>query len=593
MSEIPDQRNMLRRAADEDLALALLAMQKSDPQYSAVVYRELFEHMGSAVAVYKAVDNGKDFVISDFNRAAEMVEKIQREQIIGKRVTEAFPGVSKFGLLAVFERVWRSGQPEHFPITFYQDERIEGWRDNYVYRLPTGEVVAIYDDVTERKQLEAALRESEARYRALFEHAADPIWLIDPASGSFVDFNTAAHVSMGYTRQEFSQLAITDIAALEASDDVAMLIRKVRDEGAATFETVHRTRHGECRNILVSAVNFDLHGKQLIQAILRDITQRKRAEEELQLAAIVYESSSEAMMVTDRSNLIIAVNPAFEELTGYTADEVMGRDPKMLSSGLHDKAFYQAMWHDINTIGFWQGELQDKRKNGEIYTKLLTINTIKNSRGQVDRHVAVFYDITRRKETEELIWKQANFDTLTNLPNRRLLRDRLEHLMASSKRSHLNCALMFLDLDNFKSLNDKHGHEAGDLLLMEVARRISHCVREADTVGRFGGDEFMVLLGELDESRTASAAEAGSIAEKIRAALAEPYFIEIRHAGEMETTIEHHCTTSIGIAVFINHENSPEDIVKRADMAMYEAKHAGRNQIRVYEAPACEKLQSN
>lgn len=586
MNKPTDQRSHLRRTADAELERAVRAIKENELRRSAAIFRELFEHMGSAVAVYKAVDDGNDFIIHDFNRAAEKAENIRREQIIGRRVTDVFPGVRDFGLFEVFQRVWRTGHPEHLPATFYQDERISGWRENYVYCLPTGEVVAIYEDVTERKRLELAIQESEARYRALFEQAADPIWLVDPDTGTFADFNTTAHESLGYTREEFSQLGIADIDALETAEDVARHIRKIMNEGSDTYETVHRTKHGENRNILARAVSLGYGRRKLIQVILHDITLRKQAEEKLLLASMVYECSNEAMMVTDEANNIIAVNPAFEKLTGYTADEVRGKNPRIFNSGLQDDAFYQAMWHDLNTVGFWQGELFDKRKNGEIYPKLMTINTIKNSRGRIDRHVAVFYDITEKKENEERIWRQANFDPLTELPNRRLLRDRLEHAMASSKRSNLYCALMFLDLDNFKPLNDEYGHEAGDVLLVEAARRISNCVREADTVGRLGGDEFIVLLGEIDEDKSASAAEAGIVADKIRAALEEPYFIEIRHKGNASMTVEHHCTASIGVALFINHENEADEVIKWADMAMYQAKEAGRNQIRFYEAPS-------
>lgn len=189
-------------------------------------------------------------------------------------------------------------------------------------------------------------------------------------------------------------------------------------------------------------------------------------------------------------------------------------------------------------------------------------------------------------EAEEQIRQLAYYDPLTLLPNRRLLNDRLGQMMASSKRSARYGALMFLDLDNFKPINDAHGHGVGDLLLTEVAHRITSCVREVDTVARFGGDEFVVILNELNVDKAESAAQAGLVAEKIRTILAEPYLLTLHQEGKAETTVEHHCTSSIGVVLFINHEDSQEDILKRADMAMYQAKEAGRNLVRFYEPKA-------
>jgi diguanylate cyclase (GGDEF)-like protein len=194
------------------------------------------------------------------------------------------------------------------------------------------------------------------------------------------------------------------------------------------------------------------------------------------------------------------------------------------------------------------------------------------------------YDITERKAAEEQIEKLAFYDTLTQLPNRRLLVDRLGQAMATSKRSKRYGALLFLDLDNFKSLNDTHGHGAGDLLLIEVARRIGCCVRKTDTVSRFGGDEFVVVLSELDSEKGKSSTQAGTIAEKIRTTLAEPYLLTVKQEGKAEYAVQHQCTSSIGVVLFFNHQSSSEDLLKWADIAMYQAKEGGRNQVRYYES---------
>jgi diguanylate cyclase (GGDEF)-like protein len=301
-------------------------------------YRQLFENMNNCVAVYTPVDDGEDFIFVDFNHAAELLEKKSRQEVIGKRLAECFPGIKEFGLLTVLQRVWKTGEPEHHPITEYRDQHITGWRDNRVYRLPSGEVVAIYEDVTAQKQ------------------------------------------------------------------------------------------------------------------------------------------------------------------------------------------------------------------------------------------------------AEEAIYNLAYFDPLTQLPNRRLLNDRLTQAMAASKRSNCFGAVLFLDLDNFKPLNDKYGHDVGDLLLVEVAKRLKNCVREMDTVARFGGDEFVVMLNELDVDKNESRAQSAIVAEKVLASLSDPYQLAIKSGSD--ASIEHYCTASIGVALFSYNDENLVDVIKLADTAMYHAKDSGRNAICFYDQPA-------
>lgn len=220
-------------------------------------------------------------------------------------------------------------------------------------------------------------------------------------------------------------------------------------------------------------------------------------------------------------------------------------------------------------------------RRGQIYKSCFV--PIKNKNGSVEKLMGITEDITERKKAEEQVRIFAFYDTLTKLANRRLLNDRLEHAMATSKRSGHYGAVMFMDLDNFKPLNDMHGHDVGDLLLIEVAHRITRCVRETDTVARFGGDEFVVMLSELNVDKELSVAQAGIVAEKIRATLAEPYLLTRKQEGGVETTLEHHCTASIGVVLFLKHEASQEDILKWADMAMYQAKDRGRNLVNFFE----------
>lgn len=303
---------------------------------------------------------------------------------------------------------------------------------------------------------------------------------------------------------------------------------------------------------------------------VRDITRRMQRDEALQLASSVYQASHEGILVTDENNLIIDVNPAFTAITGYTLSEVRGKNPRIFRSGMHDAAFYQQMWQAIEQDGYWQGEIWDKRCDGELHAKWLSISVIRHTDGSVFRYVAQFSDITDKKRQDDQIWTQANFDALTNLPNRRLLADRLGQAMASGVRSGLHGALLSLDLDHFKQLNDTFGHSMGDQLLIDVAQRLQASVREGDTVARMGGDEFLVVLKSLSEDANEAAIQAEQIAEKIRCELCRPYQL-----GDTE----YHTSSSIGIVLFRGHSDPEEELLAHVDVAMYQAKAKGRNAI--------------
>jgi diguanylate cyclase (GGDEF)-like protein/PAS domain S-box-containing protein len=309
---------------------------------------------------------------------------------------------------------------------------------------------------------------------------------------------------------------------------------------------------------------------------------KQKAEESMRLAATIYESTAEAIMVTDENNLIIDINPAFTAITGYTLEEVRGKNPRMFKSGRHEESFYEEMWQSILQQGHWQGEVWDRRKDGELYAKWLNISVIRHPDGSIYRHVGEFSDITEKKRKDELIWTQANFDALTNLPNRRLLADRIHQAMASGARSGQHGALIELDLDHFKQLNDTLGHSVGDKLLIEVARRLQTSVREEDTVARLGGDEFVVVLNELSSNPDEAAALAEQVAQKIRSELSSIYQL-----GE----IEYHTTPSVGVVLFHDHSDSQDNLLAHVDAAMYQAKAKGRNTICFYDSKMQEALE--
>lgn len=290
----------------------------------------------------------------------------------------------------------------------------------------------------------------------------------------------------------------------------------------------------------------------------------------LRLATKVFESTLEGIMVTNARRVIESVNPAFTQITGYKAHEVIGKTPAILSSGRHDAAFYQKMGDELAANGYWQGEIWNRRRNGEIYPEWLTISSVKDDGGRIANYVGVFSDITKRKAAEEQMQFLAYHDGLTSLPNRELFLDRLHHAIAHAHRHRDMVAVMFLDLDNFKPVNDTLGHHIGDQLLQVVAQRLVACVREADTVARLGGDEFTVILESI-----ADADDVAHIARKINAALAEPLRIDDH---EIRTS------ASIGISLYPTHERQAAELIKCADTAMYVAKKGGRDNFCFYTA---------
>ena len=298
------------------------------------------------------------------------------------------------------------------------------------------------------------------------------------------------------------------------------------------------------------------------------VSNLEHANERLELFGKMFHGSGEAMLITDSDQKIMAVNQAFTLITGYEADEVLGKNPKILSSGKQSSLFYQTMWGIINTTGQWQGEIWNRRKSGEIFPEWLSIGMVKNSKDEVINYISLFSDITVRKASEQKIEFLAHYDSLTKLPNRALFADRMQLALIWAKRNNKKVALLFLDLDKFKSVNDTMGHLAGDLLLQSVAERLKSCVRESDTVCRQGGDEFMILLPDA-----VSVADIENVAKKIILSMVAPHQI-LEHALTV--------TFSVGISIFPDDSDNSETVIKYADDAMYRAKERGRNNYQFY-----------
>lgn len=296
--------------------------------------------------------------------------------------------------------------------------------------------------------------------------------------------------------------------------------------------------------------------------------------EELKLGASIFSNSIEGITVTDTSGTIVKVNNAFSAITGYSAEEAIGRNPRILKSDRHHPEFYEAMWRSIERDGKWEGEIWNRRRNGETYPEWMSISAIKNNKGQTRHYVAVFHDISQVKKSQEKLEYQANHDALTGLPNRQLYQDRLSMALARAKRNGRKLAVLFLDLDSFKNINDTLGHRAGDLLLQGVADRFAGCCREEDTIARLGGDEFVILMSDLEDGGQGAV----GLARRIIASLAKPFQI----SGN-EVLVR----ASIGITLFPDDGHSPEDLVKYADMAMYKAKKEGKNRYALFHFSEC------
>lgn len=418
------------------------------------------------------------------------------------------------------------------------------------------------------------LCELEDDINRLYEHVPFGTHSLD-AQGTYLHINSLELAWLGYRRDEIiGKKKLTDFLT---PDSQALLHQHLPAPGLSNvitdlaLELVRRD--GTHMPIELSSVGFtDETGKLLKRrAVMFDMRESQASQIRQLVAATAFESLS-GMYITNDQQVILQVNHAFTELTGYSAQDAVGQTPHLLSSGLHDAAFYQVMWAALKEQGRWQGEISNRHKNGTVFTEWLSISTVVDAAGAVTHYIGSFFDISANKTAETKLLHLAYFDPLTQLPNRRLLLDRLTQALATAKRSGRQGAILFVDLDHFKTINDTRGHEAGNLVLIETARRLRSAVRTGDSVARLGGDEFVVLLEDLDAQALESAAEAQVVADKILHALAQPY----QFSG-----FEFHCTASIGLDLFTD-AVSADELLQHADLAMYQSKAGGRNRVRFF-----------
>jgi diguanylate cyclase (GGDEF)-like protein/PAS domain S-box-containing protein len=418
------------------------------------------------------------------------------------------------------------------------------------------------------RRLTTQLEQREQLMRTLYDTTSVGICVID-SNGRLGHVNQRMANMFGYSAEEITGMEYSQLVDPEERSLGQLSIRTLLNQEA---DLVERERHyvrKDGKDFWGHVMGRPLRGEDGIAigvvVTIADVSLQHEADKNQRLAAKVFESSNEGIVITDAQHRILQVNEAFTRITGYLPEDVLGYMPTVMSSDLEPESFFDRMRECLLTEGQWSGEVTNRKKNGEIYTEWLTINAVRDENQLLTNYVAVFSDVTQHKRDEARIRHLAQYDYLTDLPNRAALYDRLRQIHASAERYQRQYGVIFVDLDNFKPINDEYGHDTGDTLLRQVSQRLRENVRAADTVARHGGDEFVILVPELQTSN-----EARSLADKLLAIVGQPYLI----ANRLLTI-----TPSIGIALYPDHGADPDSLVRAADLAMYEAKHRGRNKV--------------
>lgn len=462
----------------------------------------------------------------------------------------------------------------------------KGWVDNRKYPIKNnkGDIIGLFGIarvITQHKLMEDALRQSEQRFRMLFNNSPDPCWLIEDYL--YVSCNVAALHTLGYANVgELLPVHPAAVSPEHQADGRPSLSKanammdQALSEGILHFEWLHRRKDGHVFPAEVTLAKISIDDRDLLFCQWRDITERKRIEEKLKLSDRVFREAREGISITDANAVIVDVNPTFCAITGYNRAEVLGKNPRVLASGHHSTEFYTKMWQALLENNHWQGEIWNRRKNGEVYAEYLTISTLRDTHGHIVNYIALFSDITHIKHQQQALESLAHYDPLTKLPNRTLFADRFLLAMARCKRENSLLALGFLDLDGFKPVNDEFGHQIGDQILIEVANRIKATLREEDTISRQGGDEFVLLLGNMD-----SVSQCEQAMQRIHHTITQPYFIDQQAVS---------IGVSSGMTVYPRDDADLDTLIRHADHAMYQAKLAGKNRSHLFDASRDRQL---
>ena len=432
----------------------------------------------------------------------------------------------------------------------------------------------LLEDVEQQRQARNALRQSEAYLKAVTDAVPDVFMVLDE-QGTYLKVSTPQHELLAAEQSKLLNRRLQDVLPKEQADRFLEFIARTLDTDQPlsieySMQTLAGIRTFEAR---ARRLEVMVGGRRAVVLLARDISDRVALELDQRIAAIAFESQ-QGMLVTDAQTRIIKANRAFSAITGYSEAEVLGQPTRILGSGHQGAEFYQQMWKALNESGGWQGEIWNRRKSGEAFPEWLTISAVHDAKGRLTNYVASLTDISERKDAEEKIQHLAFYDPLTNLPNRRLMRQRLEQALVVCRREQHYAALIFLDLDDFKNVNDLYGHQIGDGMLCQVAERLRHALRERDTVARFGGDEFVVLLEGLEVNATEAATQVEHIGRKLLQTLREPYLIKDQVFSS---------SASLGIVLFNDEQHTADELMQYADLSMYSAKAVGKDMLSFYD----------
>ncbi len=523
----------------------------------------------------------RDGIVRFWNNASAQLYGIGSAEAIGQPLSSLLGYQAPDAKLdEVIAAIWDSGQAA--PSRDWQVHTRAGkqlWVCSAMFPVRrTGEVDQIFCtdiDISARKQEEAALAQVGSNFLTLFDKSADAIVLIK--GELMVDANPAA-VQMfdcGDKRELVGKRLLDFSPARQPSGESSLdgdssEVREARQNGNRRYEWCFQSCKGTpfWAEVLLTSITLD--HEFLFYAVIRDISARKTSERTLFMAAQVFENCRDAIIITDALHRVVAVNRAFTDITGYSSREIVGHTLNDYSAATRDPSVFQMMWEHVSTHDHWQGEIWDQRKNGSVYPAWFAITAIRDGKSEISNYMAILSDITDRKKNEEHTRHLAEHDFLTDLPNRVLLLDRLSLALAQARRRHSMLAILFLDLDHFKQVNDRYGHQVGDLVLKDVAQRLSKCVRGVDTVSRQGGDEFVIILSEIG-----GVDQAAHVANSVLQAIGQ-----VNGVGGKEV----HISASIGISVYPNDGDEIELLLKHADVAMYHAKEGGRNAFQFFNS---------
>ena len=533
-------------------------------------YHTLFNKTGTCAAIIEP-----DGTFSLVNQTFADLAESTVEDFTGSSFIDLVDDVDKERVVGYHKKRLNSQVvPEHYELNFVTTKGKKGVAlVNAVFLPETMQTLVSIIDITDRKHIESELIAREKELTAVIDNIPMMIFLKDAKDLRYVRFNNAGEKLTGISKDALFGKSDYDFFPKEEADFFTSRDREVLDEKTVLDipeEPIH-THEGERILHTKKVAILDENGEaKYLLGISEDITERKQKENQLLQSYKVIENLAEGIIITDAKANILSVNPAFSEITGYSKEEAIGQNTRLLKSGRHEYEFYTNMWKTLLQGDKWQGEIWNKRKNGQLFPEWLSISSIKNERNKIVNYICVFADISNIKKTEDELRFLAHYDTLTELPNRLLLTERLEHSLERAHRKRENVAVLYLDIDRFKEINDSLGHPYGDLLLQKVAKKIEDLLREEDTIARVSGDEFVMIIEDVKSPN-----DAAIVAQKILVELNDPMTL-----NEHEVTI----TVSMGVAVSPMDGTDAVTLLKNADTALYRAKDLGRNSFEFFSA---------